>query len=140
MSQHIADKFDLLIAEQLRLAEEHLADAYYTDMTSGRNVGQDELVAAKLARTAKADPRGFTGPEDYATHLLGKLMELKQSYDRIYEDFDGYGAATFWSIMRGLTEYLDEAGIIPARNPFRDFQQGKDTAEWRDGFSASAQK
>lgn len=82
------------------------------------NVGNDVFSAVNLARKAKGNPQEFKRASEYATTLLSKLGKLKISYDRIFEDYDGYGGATFHGIARNLNNYLRTINIFIDPNPY----------------------
>lgn len=105
------------IEEQAAEAARHLASSYWTDSSTGRNIGLDEREA--LAAMRVVDPGPLPGEEaDPAHHrdrLITELEGVADRFRREARDPDGYGIATIGTVIRRLRELGQDA--VPKEKP-----------------------
>lgn len=87
----------------------HLGDSYWTDSSTGHNIGKDELAATQMLRAICDDPaaQGHDDPELYAQWLLQCLEVAASRYRSDHSNPDGYGIATIGMVERNLRKFSD---------------------------------
>lgn len=95
------------IAEQSAEADRHLADSYWTDGRTGRNIGLDERQALGFLRSIALDPTAEeeNDPELYLARLLCDLEAVGDRFRMEAPDPDGYGIATIGTVARKLAAF-----------------------------------
>lgn len=120
----IAERYQQILSEEAASAQQHYVDPYWS---SGKtNIGADEMGAVNFAHGIDCDPLKHDNAEDYLTSLIKQLLIQKKYYDEMTNlldhDIDGYGAGTFWSIIKKLLQYCHTIGVRSRINPFNDKQ------------------
>lgn len=105
----IRTRFEDALNEEEQLGWQHKADSYYTDPSTGHNVGADELRAVGHARSIHLDATDveIQNPARYLARLLDDLEEIKCVFRAQESDPDGYGIGTLHSISKKLRESFD---------------------------------
>lgn len=101
----------VILEEEKRLAKDHLSNPYYTDMMTGRNVGQDEQVAVWSAEGAYQIAVQTTSDSQFIDVFMKHLWDRITVYRKEADDPDGYGVGTLHSIVRKTKEAANELGI-----------------------------
>lgn len=103
----IRDFFLNQLAQQAAEADRHLADSYWTDGRTGRNVGLDEWQAIARMRSVdlKPAPEERDDRERYRKRLIADLAVIADRFRAEAPDPDGYGIATIGTVIRNLTNF-----------------------------------
>jgi hypothetical protein len=109
----IRERFEAALREEADLAQRHRADSYYTDLSTGHNVGADELIAAGYARRIDVRPSAHEEerPAAYLLRLLEDLENSKSAFEAAETDVDGYGIGTLHSLTQKLLDGFGEKYI-----------------------------
>lgn len=109
----IKERFEAALREESDLAQRHRVDSYYTDFSTGHNVGADELIAVGYARRIDIQPSaGEAGsPARYLLRVLDDLENAKSAFKSAETDIDGYGIGTLHSLTQKLLDGFGEKYI-----------------------------
>lgn len=105
--RHIRQYFLDQLAEQSAESERHLADSYWTDGRTCRNIGLDERQVVSAMRLINLEPSDeeSADPERYRAHLLAELDAVAENFRINAPDPDGYGIATIGTVARNLAQF-----------------------------------
>lgn len=113
--QEIDLVFIQILDDEERMAKEHAANPRWQ---SGRtNVGLDERDAVQVARYIDRSRFDQTDPVGYLTDLIEVLKERRERFRRYHPDEEGFGAATFMSIVRPLRAFGRSIGVTSREDP-----------------------
>ncbi|MCJ7421737.1 hypothetical protein [Sphingomicrobium astaxanthinifaciens] len=107
------------VEAQANIAMAHLTDSHWTDLSSGRNVGKDELRAVALLSAAvhQLQALEWSDPQECARAAASALQSVREDHRRRHDDPDGYGDASIRTVIEAFDAYCDEHELVPRAPP-----------------------